>query len=763
MLDLLEGRFRASDLLSFAALEPVRARYGWDLVDLGRIATWVEETGIRWGLEERHQTAFGLPPGLGVHTWRAGLDQLVVGAVMGDRSLVGEQVSSPQTPREDSEGEASEGEVGESVLSDLAHPGIEGDVAILVGSLAEMVQHLAAMDEACSTVSTAADWCQMLTSSVRQMCVVSEDEAWQWRRFDDQINGLLAEAQVAGEHPIAPVTAVEMAELFRARLQGSAGRVRFGTGAVTVSSLTAQRGVPHQIVVIFGLDGDLGAGSGRAEDLIAAQPCLGDRDPRSELRAQLLDAVMAASQRLIIVSTGRNITSNEEVPPAVPLAELADLIDATAMGPDASSPPVSEMIVVQHPRHGWGSRNFVSGAMIPHSPWGFQLADLEAARERRERQGEIGSHDRWQVLPPHPTETPTPLVLLSDLERTLRNPLETYLAGRLGVVLPRSADQMDDLIPLRGSHLKAWQLRQALLEERLRVGSRWSVADAQRWSRVQRRRGSVPPLSFGTAAIEEASRSVDVLIQEAFGDRIEDLDLQREQRALSLKQETTEIQGVITNLRGSRLLEIRPGLVRAEHLLQGWLRLMLLTCAEPQTQWQLTIVGLDTSAKSGPKPASVTMSPRDHESALAALQTVLELHMIASQTPVIAPAGTTMALATGGPEAGRTAWEGYASSSSDSQDRWVRFAYGRIDFADLLEITPNKFESGPQWSEAGSQVQRWADLMWTTVAQSLVPPPSLDPEEAGGIKESWLMRLIRKIWPTAAGVWDYSSQEGGEQ
>lgn len=741
LLDLCEGRFRATDLLAFAALEPVRTRFGWEPADLGRIAGWIEDTGIRWGLEEHHQTAFGLPAGLGVHTWRAGLDQLVLGAVMGDRALSEQGTGSP--------------------LADLAHPGIEGGLVGFVGGLAEMVEHLVHLDRAFAAVRTPCEWGEILADVVRKICLLPDDQAWQWQRFDTQITALLAEARVGAEPVSAEVTADEMSELFRAKLVGSPGRVRFGTGAVTVSSLTAQRGVPHRVVVIHGLDGDLGAGSGRADDLIAAQPCVGDRDPRAELRAQLLDAVMAASERLIIINTGRNVTSNEEVPPAVPLAEFSDLIDATAILANNESGPVSARIALQHPRHGWGARNFQPGAMVAEGAWGFQAADLEAAVVRGQRSVLSGSAisptSRWADLPAEHAVMTSPVVRLADLERTLGNPLETYLAERLGIVLPRTQGEIEDLIPLSTSSLSGWRLRRMLLDERLQAGTTWSDEQLERWSQRQRRKGTVPPLLFGSSAIEEASEVVEALIAAAFTGPRTDLGAPPEQRDVRLDVDGMQIHGTISNIRGSRIVEIYPGAIKAEHLLNGWIRLMVLTCAEPQVNWKLTLVGLDpnsSKSKSTSRAGSVSMTCHDLAAAQRAVATVIELHRIALQTPVVAPSATTMALATGGASEARKTWEGFSGDSGDRNDRWVRYAFGRLDFGDLVDMPPTEFERGSDWPDAGSQIECWADRVWKTVADSLVPPESPDgelPESPDGAKESWIMKWVRKVWSTDVG------------
>ena len=60
-----------------------------------------------------------------------------------------------------------------------------------------------------------------------------------------------------------------------------------------------------------------------------AEPHLGERDPRSEDRQLLLDALLAATERLIVTYSGNDERTNAPRPPAVPVGELLDAVDAT--------------------------------------------------------------------------------------------------------------------------------------------------------------------------------------------------------------------------------------------------------------------------------------------------------------------------------------------------------------------------------------------------------------------------------------------------
>ncbi len=114
------------------------------------------------------------------------------------------------------------------------------------------------------------------------------------------------------------------------------------------------RSVPHRLVCLLGLDdGSFPRQPPRdGDNLLRADPRPGDRDPRTEDRQLLLDALLAAEEALIITYSGNDERTNAPLPPAVPVGELLDAIDATARVPQAPDARGRELVVIHHPLHG---------------------------------------------------------------------------------------------------------------------------------------------------------------------------------------------------------------------------------------------------------------------------------------------------------------------------------------------------------------------------------------------------------------------------
>ena len=105
--------------------------------------------------------------------------------------------------------------------------------------------------------------------------------------------------------------------------------------------MVPMRSVPHRVVCLVGLDDGvfprLGVVDG--DDALARDPMTGERDIRSEDRQLLLDAIGAATEKLVITYTGSNEQSGQPRPPAVPLMELLDALDNHHSDTRAASGP----------------------------------------------------------------------------------------------------------------------------------------------------------------------------------------------------------------------------------------------------------------------------------------------------------------------------------------------------------------------------------------------------------------------------------------
>ena len=288
LLDLAAGRLTASEVLDLADREPVRRRFRLDDEDLARIRDWVADSGIRWGLDAAHRAPFKLDD-LRRRDVARGLDRVLVGVTMTEE---GHRLFEGVLPLDDVE----------SVAIDLAGP------------LGRARRPPAGRGRRASrTAKPIGAWAEAIATAADALTATSQRDAWQRAQLERILDDVVREA--AGADDVA-LTLLEVRALLAERLQGRPTRANFRTGHLTICTLVPMRSVPHRVVCLLGLDDTAFPRKAPrdGDDLMLADPHVGERDPRTEDRQMLLDALMAASDRLIVTYTGNDVRTNAPLP-----------------------------------------------------------------------------------------------------------------------------------------------------------------------------------------------------------------------------------------------------------------------------------------------------------------------------------------------------------------------------------------------------------------------------------------------------------------
>jgi exodeoxyribonuclease V gamma subunit len=331
VLELGTARITASQVLDLASTPAVRQRFGFDDDQIDRLRSWVVGAGVRWGLDLDHRSTWQLGD-IEQGTWRDGLDRLLLGVAMEG----GLDIFCDVVPLDDVD---------------------SGDIE-LAGRLAELVDRLAAVQELMSGRHTAEEWTAGLEAAVLGLSAAAPNTAWQ----EIQLRGELADLADAAAGSQALLCLADVQALLDGVLSGRPTRASFRTGTLTVCTLVPMRSVPHRVVCLLGLDdGVFPRNSTRdGDDVLARDPWIGERDPRSEDRQLLLDAIGAAEEHLVITYSGADERTGASIPPAVPLGELLDALDRTASATGGSR--VRDIVTTRHPLQPFDPRNFTPGA-----------------------------------------------------------------------------------------------------------------------------------------------------------------------------------------------------------------------------------------------------------------------------------------------------------------------------------------------------------------------------------------------------------------
>ncbi|MFE3188231.1 exodeoxyribonuclease V subunit gamma [Nocardia sp. NPDC059240] len=545
LLELADGRVTVTEALDLCAAEPVRLRCGFDDDDVERLREWAGETGARWGIGLRQRQAFGLGD-FAQNTLNAAVDRILLGVAAGESSEDWLDLVLP--------------------LDDVDSNDID-----LAGRFAEFVDRLAVclrdlrgstLDEPAGSARPAADWSAVLGRALDLLTDMPAKEGWigvQARRE------LTAALEPAGR---IPLRLSDIGALLNARLAGRPSRANFRTGELTVCTMVPMRSVPHRVVVLLGLDDEVFPRTGGVDgdDALARHRVPGDRDPRSEDRQLLLDAIMATGERLILLHTGSDPVSGAHRPPAIPLAELLDTVRAHV------GAAALERVVTRHPLQPFDRRNFCID-----NPFSFDTVAL------------AGAQAAGRAPAPRPLFLPTPLpgtergdVELADLVAFAEHPVRAFLWQRLGIRVPEEEEEIADRLPIELDGLTKWNMGERMLSARL-TGADPNVLRAAEW-----RRGTLPPFTMGAAVLDEVEGTVDQLVRVARP--LHEIPARTIDIAVDLG-DGRRLTGTVPDVHDDALLCTTFSRLAPKHRMAAWIRLLALAATGTHQSWRAITIG----------------------------------------------------------------------------------------------------------------------------------------------------------------------------
>lgn len=429
LMRLHEGRMEAEAVLGLLEQPRIARRFEIAPDELPLLRQWVRESGIRWGRDAAARAALGLPE-TAEHSWAAGLDRLLLGYAMpGEERLLYDAL--------------------------LPYDDVEGGTAQLLGSLKSFVDALGALSDALREPRTVVQWKRLAERVLTQFLDIDEEGERDAQAIRSAAAALVANSRNAGFESAVPV------EIWRdeltALLQPATRAGAFLNGGITFAALRAMRPVPARFIAVLGLnDGDFPRNRpGASFDLMVGHGRRGDRDARDEDRYAMLEALLAARERLHLSYTGRDVRDNSELAPSPLLAELLDAVRRGFKSTDGGD--VVERIRVEHPLQAF-SRRYYDGSDARL----YSYADDYAAASR-------AANGVQRSMPAFMGEALMPDAALRDeidlaaLQRFVRNPARYFLQERLGVRLEEEADALDDHEPFTLAGLTRFDLRRATL------------------------------------------------------------------------------------------------------------------------------------------------------------------------------------------------------------------------------------------------------------------------------------------------------------
>lgn len=647
LLELAGRRLTASEVLELAEREPVRRRFRLDDDAIARLQDWVRTSGIRWGLDAEHRAPFKLAE-LPAGTWQFGLDRLLLGVTMTD--------------------EHQRQFAGVLPLDDVESGAIE-----LAGRLAEYVARLHTAVDALNVTQPVPAWAEALLAAADALCAVPPLEGWQRAELQRLLDDVVQEAaSFAGKLSLEEVRA-----LLADRLKGRPTRANFRTGHLTICTLMPMRSVPHRVVCLLGLDdGTFPRKAPRdGDDLMLDDPHVGERDARAEDRQLLLDALLAARDRLIITYTGNDERTNVKRPPAVPVGELLDLV-----GKDVER---------QHRLQPFDPQNFAAA-----QPWSFDRVTLEGARALT-----APRHGAKPFLPgPLPPRDVGP-VELDALVRFVERPVRAFLRQRLQVSVGDYSQDVSDSLPVQLDSLEQWDVGDRLLNAVM------AGADGRAAIRAEIARGTLPPGQLGRPVIDSIWQGVTGIAAQARTL----IGAAGDPTSVDVKVDIggRRVSGTVAGVRGTLLTTVTYSRVNPRHRLAAWVRLLALSAAGGE--YEALTVGRAQSGAHHMAAVTVARLPvLERAFATEQLALLLDLYDRGMREPLPLACRTSAAYVAGGNA--KSEWESDRFPKEDREPEH-ELVFGGLTFDDLLALPAHEDE---RWEPSEtSRFGQYARRLWS--------------------------------------------------
>lgn len=421
LLHLPRQRCLQSEVRDLLDVPAIAARFGIAQEDLPRVAQWVEAAGVRWGLDAGHREALELASAGEQNAWLFGMRRMLLGYANG----------------------ANDDYAG---IEPLARVG--GLDAALAGSLAHFVDNLARWRQELAAPRTPAEW-GLVTERLQRAFFrpVEEDDQLTLAQLNASLQTWLQDCADAGFADRLP--AAVLAEAWLGPLDERALHQRFVSGGVTFCTLMPMRALPYRVVCLLGMnDGEFPRRGQRADfDLLdlpgMAHP--GDRSRREDDRYLMLEALLAARERLYISWSGRSVRDNSVQPPSVLVAQLRDYLQAGWRDLDP------RQLTVEHFLQPFSRRYFEEEGLTTFA------SEWRAAHEAVTEEGGTG-------LPPYSCE-PGATLTLAELGYFMKQPVRQFFKNRLKVQFTDKALTGMNDEPFALDRLEDYQVAETLLAE----------------------------------------------------------------------------------------------------------------------------------------------------------------------------------------------------------------------------------------------------------------------------------------------------------
>jgi exodeoxyribonuclease V gamma subunit len=400
LLSLPTQRYAFTQLRDLLGVPAIAQRFGLHADDLPQITAWLQDVGLRWGLDLAQRAQQGFAACGDQNTWSASMRRLLLGYASGVQF----------------EGIEPYADIG-------------GLGAAIAGPVAMMIERLTLWHTVAQEGAEPERWAVMVRSLLED-CVAPQDDTD--RQTINALHSALERwlhaceaAQFRGTVPLSIFGQTWLEHLVEPNVS-----MQFLSGGVTFCTLVPMRAIPFEVVCLLGMnEDDFPRAAQRVDFDLMAMPHLaraGDRSRFDDDRQLMLDALLSARRVLYTSWTGRSERDNSILAPSVLVAQWRDYL-AQSWSPQSVLERTTE-----HPLQPFSRRYFEGGPLFTHA---CEWLSVHLPGNQK------GIFSNVIVQP----DDVTACIDVARLARFLKNPVQDFYRHQLGVVFAAHQTPEPDL------------------------------------------------------------------------------------------------------------------------------------------------------------------------------------------------------------------------------------------------------------------------------------------------------------------------------
>ena len=422
-LELSNKRVTAIEVIELLKHPITLEAFHFSESDFERIEYWIRETGVVWGWDASHRSAFNAFP-TNRNTWSEFRTRLAAGIAFRDSGLLVPGNHSPFTE-------------------------IEGESTELAGRFLEFLDFLQDIRKDADRIETIGYWNQRLCLTLDRLKPADGIELNRFQASIESLQDALPEKSGVFANGREALSCTIKA------LKNAAPVSGYLSGRVTFCSLKPMRSIPAKVICLIGMDNDtFPRKSTRAPfDLLAQDPKRGDRNTRDEDKQFFLETLLAARDRLFISYKGLAPVSDIKREPSIVVSELLDYLEKA----EPASPKSRR--IVTHKRQSYDPEYFKEEFLYTYSSQRAMNCQTFLARTfSKEREDSIIKFE------PTPIEVKKADIPVESFIRFFKDPQKYFVTNVLGARFTTIEDTPPEIDSLAQNPLDRYKLQHRFAE-----------------------------------------------------------------------------------------------------------------------------------------------------------------------------------------------------------------------------------------------------------------------------------------------------------